>query len=139
MEENLEEIILQRIYENCSKKKNYWNCVVRHINVLPFSDQTKKSYMLSYIQKYLGTNQFIASLLSKNIFSCLTFSENREIECYLKMFDKIEGLPFLLPEEILLKIHKAVKNLLSDKKSDLEILCANGNKKACEILSDFSI
>lgn len=104
------EIILERIYERCSKDMN---CVEKSINSLPYSKETKKKLMISYIQKYFGLRRFLAETLSKNLFLCLDYTIN-ENECYLKMLEKIEGLPSLLPEDLIIKLHVAVLSLLRD-------------------------
>ncbi|AWR96966.1 hypothetical protein DFR86_04915 [Acidianus sulfidivorans JP7] len=132
---SLNDILLQRIHDKCLNKNKYWDCVSYNIDLLPYSITTKKKIMLNYIKKYLGINAFISGLLSKSIFNCIYSSEN-ETECYMKMYNRIEDLPQLLPDEILIKIHKTIRILLTEKINDIKNLCINGNNIACEILNN---
>ncbi|ARM75612.1 hypothetical protein [Acidianus manzaensis] len=135
--DHLDDVILQQIYNECLKKNKYWNCIANELNLLPYSKETKKIFMLKYIKKYLGINTFIAGILSKSIFNCINSNKNNdEIECYIRIYDHLEDLPPLLPDEILIRIHKTVRILLTEKRNDIENLCNKGNEIACEILEN---
>lgn len=130
-------MIEEEIYNKCKKD---WNCASKIVSSLPFEEDTKKTIMENYVEKFIDKKVFLAQLVTNLIYGCGEFDSRKdEINCYLSLYYS-GRVRIPLKENSLILIHSIIRNIIKENNViDLLDMCEKGNEYACNFIEEISL